>query len=114
MYPANKAHHLNYERLRELLGFDTYDHVKAGHKKWVESCLAKRYNSRDEKWSGSIAVGSKSFVDNVKSLMGVLAQGRKSIEAGELYQLREAKISYGDHFGAKKSEIELENACIWE
>jgi len=46
--------------------------------------------------------------------MGVLAQGRKSIEAGELYQLREAKIPYGDHFGAEKSEIELENACIWE
>ncbi|MBC2717676.1 MAG: transposase [Desulfobacteraceae bacterium] len=111
--PRRKNVLINYERLRELLGFDTYDRVKAGHKKWVESCLTNGENCRDEKWSRSIAVGSKIFIDNVKSLMGVSAQGRKSIEAGESYQLRETQIPYGDHFGAKKSEIEPENAYAW-
>jgi len=39
-------------------------------------------------------------------LMGVLAIGRKSIEAGESYQLREPAIPYGAHFGVEKSNIE--------
>ena len=46
--------------------------------------------------------------------MGVLALGRKPIEKGGSYQLREGQIPYGDHFGAKKVEIEPENAYIWE
>lgn len=46
-------------------------------------------NCRDDKWIRNIAVGSKSFIENVKSLMGALAIGRKRIEAGESYQLRE-------------------------
>ena len=70
--PKRKNILINYERLRELLGFDTYDSVIVGHKKWVESYLVNDDNYRDEKWSKSIAVGSKRFIDNVKSLMGVL------------------------------------------
>jgi len=30
---------INYEKLRELLGFDTFDKVKTAHQKWVESYL---------------------------------------------------------------------------
>ena len=37
--------------------------------------------------------------------MGVLALGRKTIEAGKSYKLRETPIPYGDHFGAKKEDI---------
>ena len=102
-----------YERLRSLLGYDTYDQVKAGHKKWVESCLANGDHHRDDKWSRSIAVGSDGFIANIKTLMGTLALGRKSVEAGESYQLRESQIPYGDHFGTKKVEIEAENAYYW-
>ncbi len=105
---------INYERLRELPGYDTYDQVQAGHKKWIESCLANGSHYHDDKWSRSIAVGSKDFIAKIKTLMGALALGRKPVEKGESYQLREAQIPYGDHFGAKKLEIEHENAYILE
>ena len=42
--------------------------------------------------------------------MGATAMGRKCIEAGGSYQLRETQIPYYDDFGGKKSEIEPENA----
>jgi hypothetical protein len=45
--------------------------------------------------------------------MGVSAIGRKRIEARKSYQLREPQIPYGDHLGAKKSEIGSENAYDW-
>ena len=70
-------------------------------------------NTRDDKWTKGIAVGSKGFVEKVKYLMGVLAIGRKSIKAGESYQLRETSIPYGDHFGGKKGDIGPENTYFW-
>ena len=56
-----------------------------------------------------IAVGNKGFVDRIKSLMGIMYIGRKSIETGESYQLQEPSMSYGDNFGAKKNDIGSEN-----
>ena len=111
--PRRKNVLINYERLRELLGFDTYDKVKTNHKRWVESLLENGNNIRDDKWTKSIAVGNKRFIEKVNSLMGVLAIGRKSIEARESYQLREPPIPYGDHFGVKKREIGPENTFVW-
>lgn len=111
--PKRKNILINYDKLRELLGLDTYDSVKSSHKKWIESCLQNGMNNRDKKWTRSIAVGSKSFIRNVKYLMGATAMGRKCIEAGGSDQLRETQIPYNDDFGAKKSEIEPENAYDW-
>ena len=58
-------------------------------------------------------VGSRGFVDRVKSILGVLALGRKTIESGEPHQLREPSIPYVAHFGVKKSDIESKNTYSW-
>ena len=70
-------------------------------------------NIRDKKWTRSIAVGSRDFVDRVKSILGVLALGRKSTEAGESYQLREPSIPYSAHFEGKKGDTEPKNTYFW-
>lgn len=38
---------------------------------------------RQDEWTGSIAVGSKAFIDNVKAHLGFRAKGRDVIESGE-------------------------------
>jgi len=111
--PKRKNILIDYQRLVDLLGFNSYDEVKKYHKKWVDEFLGNGKNIRDDKWTESIAVGNKSFVERVKSLMGGLAIGRKSVEAGESYQLREPAASYGTHFRAKKCNIEAENSYFW-
>ncbi len=111
--PRRKYVLINYERLKKLLGFDTYDQVKTSHRKWVESYLETGENFRNDKWTTGIAVGSNSLIKNVKSLMGTLAMGRKRILAGESYQLREDQNPYGDLLGVKKGGIEPENAFSW-
>ena len=70
-------------------------------------------NHRDQKWTKSIAVGSKSFVKRVKTLLGALARGRKVREAAEAYQLREPSALYDSHFGVKNDDIEPENSYYW-
>lgn len=112
--PKRKKVLIAYERLTRLLGFDSYGEVQKYHKKWVESYLGDGKNIRDEKWTKSIAVGSKAFVERVKSLMGGLAFGRKSIEVGESYSLREPAAPYGVHFGVKKWDIGPENTYLWD
>ena len=105
---------VNHERLRELLGFGSYDEVRIYHKRWVEDFLGNGNNIQDDKWTKSIAVGNRSFVDRVKSLMGIFAVGRKSIGTGDSYQLREPSIPYGAHLGAKKCDIGPENTYFWD
>ena len=111
--PRSKNILIDYERLTKLLGLNSYDRVITYHKGWVDDYLGNGKNIRDEKWTRSIAVGSKGFVDRVKSILGVMALGRKSIEAGESYQLREPSIPYGANFGVKKGDIGPENTYFW-
>ena len=59
-------------------------------------------------------MGNIGIVERVKSLMGVLTIGRKSIEAGESYQLREPAVPYKAHFGTQKCDIEPENTYFWD
>ena len=46
--------------------------------------------------------------------MGVLAIGRKAVEAGESYHLREPGVPYGAHFDLKKRNIGPENTHFWD
>ena len=48
------------------------------------------------------AVGNRGFIEREKSLMGILAKGRKSTKAEEAYQLREPSAPYGDYLGGEK------------
>ena len=111
--PKRKNILIDYQKLTELLGFDSYDEVTKYHKGWVEEHLENGNNKRDDKWTMSIAVGNRSFVESVKLLMGTLAIGRNSIESGKSFQLRESAVPYGAHFGGKKSNIGPENTYFW-
>ena len=111
--PKRKKILINYQRLTEILGFESYDEVKMYHKRWVDNYLGNGKNTRDDKWIMSIAVGSRSFVERVKSLMGVLAIGRKSVGVGQSYQLREPAAPYKGHFDPENGILRLENVYLW-
>ena len=58
-------------------------------------------------------MGSKGFVESVKSLLGAITRGRKVREAAEAYQLREPPALYGGHFGVKNDDIGVEKTYFW-
>ena len=58
-------------------------------------------------------VGSKRFVEHVKSVLGALAKGRKPRERGKGYKFRKPSASYGEHFGAKNEDIGPQNTYFW-
>ncbi len=82
-------------------------------KGWVEEYLGSGEKVRMEKWTDSIAVGSRSFVEKVKKLLDFRAKGRDIIEGAEEFQVLEGKVVYNAFFNAEKSIIDLQNTYSW-
>lgn len=59
-------------------------------------------------------VGSKSFIEKVKALLGIKAKGRNVIEEGEGYHLREEATPYTALLRAEKDDMGPENTYFWE
>ncbi len=112
--PRRKNVLIDYERLQGLLGAGSYDQLRSSHKGWVEEYLGDGEKARQEEWTGSIAVGSRPFVEKVKALLGFRAKGREVIEGGEGYQVREGPATYNALFGAEKRDIGPENTYFWD
>ena len=112
--PKKKNILINYKRLAELLGFRSYDEVRFYHRKWVDERLYNGNNVHNDKWTKSIAIGSKEFVEKLKSIMGAMAIGRKSKEVGDSYQLREPAGIYNAYFEAEKDDIAPRNTYLWD
>ena len=69
---------------------------------------------RQEEWTRSIAVGSRSFIENVKALLGFRAKGRDVTKDCEGYQLREGDAHYQALFEAESDDIGPENTYLWD
>ena len=90
------------------------DNLKSSHRGWVEEYLGNGAESRQDEWTASIAVGSESFVEKVKSKLGFKAKGRDITEGVGGYQLREEAAPYMTLFKPEKDDIDPENAYFWD
>jgi hypothetical protein len=70
-------------------------------------------SNRDDKWTRSLAVGSRRFIDAIKKAMGFAAKDRKQMEVGDSFQLRERTMPYIADLGAEKDKIEGQNTYYW-
>jgi putative transposase len=112
--PRRKNVLIDYEWLQGLLGASSYDQLRRSHKGWVEKHLGARAKERQDEWTGSVAVGNKSFIESVRESLGFRAKGRDVIESGEGYQLRETPAPYKALFEAENGDIDLENTVSWD
>jgi len=58
-------------------------------------------------------VGSERF-ENTKQQLRIRAKGRKVVEAGAAYQLREPQVSYLVNSGPENDDIGAENTYCWD
>ena len=107
--PRERYALIDYKRLMQLLHIPSIDDLSISHKKWVEEILKAKSYVRQSKWSQSIAVGSKSFVENVKAKLGIRAKNRQMRESGGSYHLRETQIPYNSDFTTENSSLSAEN-----
>jgi hypothetical protein len=92
---------------RGYLPDDAVDRRKDGPE--IES-LARQVGKRESRWTESIAVGSKAFVEKTKAELGIKAIGREVMGTDEIYELRERDVSYNATFAGENSFLRPENA----
>ena len=78
----------------ELMNIREIDRLRETYRNWVDSAIMRGDIKRQPQWTGSIAVGGKVYVEKVKDQMGYTAIGRKVVENGDSFLLREPQISY--------------------
>ena len=77
--------------------------------------LGDEARERQEEWTASIEVGSRSYIENVKALLGFRAKGREVRQSGSSgYQLREGAARYKALFRVEKDNIDPEKTYIWD
>jgi len=60
--------------LASLMGFTDLQAFQSAHKRWVEASLQVDESKRESHWTESIAVGSRLFIEKVKTTLGFKAK----------------------------------------
>ena len=63
-------------------------------KSWVDEALQQEKKARDGKWTETIAVGNKGYVDSIKEKLGALFLRRRVEGKDGQYELQEPPGSY--------------------
>jgi len=96
-----------------LLQMRDFEELQESRKHWIEEALEFKRHSRESKWTESIAVGTKGFVEATKERLGIRAKGRKVFSNNGAYELREPAAPYKALFDLKNDVLRLENAYFW-
>jgi len=94
--PRKRKGIIDFDRLIGLLGFKNYDDLKEAHYQWVESKMPTDGSAKENKWTQSIAVGSKPFIETMRETLGFRAKDRNIIGADDTFKLREVVAPYGN------------------
>jgi hypothetical protein len=76
--PRQRYALIDHTKLRELSGFHDHDTVADHHRQWINDALNKNTHIRESRWTQSVAVGSRAFIEETKQQLGFRAKGRKT------------------------------------
>ncbi|MFC1885853.1 transposase [Thermodesulfobacteriota bacterium] len=111
--PRRKNILIDYETPGHLSGFSNFEDFQSAHRRWVQSALSDDKVKREDRWTLSIATGSRFFVEAVKMQMCSFATGCRVRKNAEGFELRESRLPYNAFFDAKKSDMGGENLLFW-
>jgi len=112
--PKQRYNLLDLKRLPILFGFDSLHEFQKHHKIWIDDAVKNDRLEKDSKWSESIAVGRKSYVEAVHKKLGIKAKARKVEPVKESYLIREPVASYSTLFEGKNMPLRAENTYLWD
>ena len=106
--PRQRYGMIDFKNLMALLQIENIVDLKSAHREWIEEALKNSKVVRESKWTQSIAVGDKSFIDQIKDRLGIRAKGRKIHGSEDEYQLREGQTDYDSW-----QDLDNENTFDW-
>jgi REP element-mobilizing transposase RayT len=117
--PPSRYRTIDLDMLTKLMGFTEFPEFQSAHKKWVEASLQVNASKRESYWTESLAVGSKSFIEELKERLGFKAKGRTVTGSDGLYRLRENVASFGNSSlsgieSAAEADVQMTNTFFWD
>ncbi len=88
---------------------DRYHATAVESNRWMDSAMPTDNRGKEDKWTQSIAVGSKTFIEQMKEALGFRAKGRKIICADDTFELREVLAPYGN-----ANNLDSGNTFLWD
>jgi putative transposase len=110
--PPERYALIDRSKLKDLLGIRDENKFLEYHRQWVDDALSQDSHKRESRWTESVAVGSREFVEQTKEHLGFRAKGRKVNGKEETFELRETGDVY--HFGPENGDVNPENAYLWD
>ncbi len=107
--PPQRYQIIDTKALNELLGLPGEEAVRKHHHEWVVEALGSSRQTRDGRWTESLAVGSAAFVNQYREGAGNVTRHRKTIPRGDSYTLREPPGPYGSRFALKMAVLRQDN-----
>jgi putative transposase len=98
--PPTRYGIIDLPALMDLLGIGELAELQRVHTGWLGAALERGALIRESKWSESLAVGGRAFVDRVKGELGVSTRHRQVVNDGDAHCLKESMAAYDVHFGA--------------
>jgi len=110
--PPQRYATIDLEQLASLCGFPEVAQFQSAHRRWVDDALAQR-TQREQRWSQSLAVGGKVFVEKVQQELGIRGMHREIDEDGATHVLREPLQPYDNSFDGEKGVLSRETGHFW-
>ena len=92
---------IDIDLLTSYLGFQKVPSFKKEYVKWITHALHSEISYRDRRWTESVAVGTKSFLEMVKQKLGIRDMPRK-IES-DTYEMEKAITK--DYYSIGKNDF---------
>ncbi len=112
--PRQRYSLIDYGNLMDLLRIEHMDELKKSHRSWVDGSIESHDPVREGKWTESVAVGSKTFVEKTKERLGMRAKGRNVLGSNRVYELREPRSPYNAHFTNENVVLRDGNTYYWD
>ncbi len=117
--PPRRYRIIDMDSLVKLMGFTDARELQSAHKRWIEASLQVDKPERENPWTESIAVGSKLFVEEVRTSLGFKAKHRTITGSKDRYQLKENVSGFDKTplhgFGlVSGAEADMINTFFWD
>jgi putative transposase len=89
MAPKRRYRLIDHEKLMELMQIKNLEQTRSVSQALIHAALERNDLVRDKRWTGSIAVGSESFVTSMKEKLGYKARYRTAVENKVSWTLEE-------------------------
>jgi putative transposase len=80
----------------KLLGIGTMEELRILRRRWVREKIAAKQMARESQWTGSVAVGSREFLEEMRECQDIRIWNREieQVDDSDLFQLEDEGGNY--------------------